>query len=136
MNACRDEITALYGELKKEPLTDLSCFTDAGGFIMGAMLGEELVACGGIIPLKLGAEMRSIYVVRHHRGQGIGRKMVEFVERQAARRGFRTMYLEAGLRQPVARRLYESMGYYRIPNYDDHAGRDDQFCYAKELTSR
>lgn len=135
VNACRDEITSLYGEPAKDPLDSLACFTVAGGFVTGAMLGDDLVACGGVIPMSPSvAEMKSIYVVPYHRGQGIGRKMVEYVESCARFRGFRLMRLQAGIRQPAARRLYESMGYRRIRNYGEHAGRDDQFCYEKELT--
>lgn len=138
LNACRDEIRARYGEPKGQPITSLSCILDNPcGFLLGIETSGIVIACGGAVQmLDGGAEMKSIYVVPHHRGQGLARRMVMMIEGLAKVLGWSPLRLETGNRQPEAQRLYESMGYRRIPNYGEHAGRDDQFCFEKELLPR
>lgn len=132
-NECRHEIYRLYGLDKPGDIMDLRAFTDSGGFFL--VSSPYAVACGGVIPMEEGVgEIKSVYVVPAMRGQGFGFGIVKAIEDTASRFKFHTLRLETGVKQVAAKHIYEASGYQRIPNYGDHAGRDDQFCYEKRLS--
>lgn len=79
-------------------------------------------------------EVKSVYVVPEMRGIGFGYAIVGAIEKTALNLGFHTLRLETGFKQVAAKYIYENSGYDRIPNYGEHAGRDDQFCYEKRLS--
>jgi putative acetyltransferase len=63
-----------------------------------------------------------MYVLPGHRGQGVARELLAFLEAEAVRRGIGVMRLETGNLQPQALRFYESAGYVRrgpFGDYDD-----------------
>lgn len=103
-----------------------------GAFVIGRAEGRP-VACGAIRPLEEGvAELKRIFVRAGFRGRGYSKAIVLELERQARVRGYKTVRLETGVRQPEAVSLYESMRYLRIPNY----GKDFSelsVCFEKKL---
>jgi putative acetyltransferase len=58
------------------------------------------------------AELKSMFVVPQARGRGIGRAVLDAIER-ALRGRVTTLRLETGVRQPAALRLYERAGFVR-----------------------
>lgn len=62
------------------------------------------------------AELKRIWTATNHRQRGYGRLVVAELERIAAARGYRRIYLTTGPRQPEAVALYLSAGY--RPLYD------------------
>ena len=57
--------------------------------------------------------------------------IVNELERQARARGYRVVRLETGVRQPEAISLYESLGYYPIPNYGEYRDSSLSVCFEK-----
>lgn len=57
------------------------------------------------------AELKRIWTSREHRRQGLGRYVLEQLEAEIARRGYRRIYLTTGPRQPEAVALYLAAGY-------------------------
>jgi putative acetyltransferase len=109
-------------------------FLPPGGFFT-AWLGERAVGCAGFRPLKDGvAELKRLYVVPDLRGRRIAGRLLAAVEEQAARLGWRELWLETGVRQPEAIALYERSGYARIPDFGEYAGQPLSVCYGKPLT--
>lgn len=57
------------------------------------------------------AELKRIWTSREYRRQGLGRFVLEQLEAEIARRGYRRIYLTTGPRQPEAVALYLAAGY-------------------------
>ena len=92
------------------------------------------VACGAIRAYEHdAAEIKRMFTHTSARRKGIGRRVLQELEAWAQELGFMKCMLETGLQQPDAIRLYESMGYTRIPNYGPYQGIDNSQCFEKIL---
>jgi GNAT superfamily N-acetyltransferase len=105
-----------------------------GAFIV-TYLDEVAVACGAVRRLdETTAELKRMYVVPHARGTGIGRALVEALEREARLLGATKVVLETGTRLAPAIRLYESMRYRPIPLFGEYlASPETSLCFGKLL---
>ncbi len=74
-----------------------------------------------------------MYVQPAARRLGIARRLMEALEEIAREKGFREIWLETGLGQPAAIRLYENLGYTRIASFGDYAHDPVSVCYGKRL---
>lgn len=84
--------------------------------VLFAMARDELgVAhgCGAVVLLSGFAELKRMYVRPKSRGRGVGALILQFLERQAADRGYVTIMLETGIKQSEALSFYERLGYVR-----------------------
>ncbi|MFO1217247.1 MAG: GNAT family N-acetyltransferase [Burkholderiaceae bacterium] len=89
-------------------------------FAVARAATRQAVGCGAIV---LGAdcgELKRMWVNPDYRGQGIGRAVLDFLEREAARRGCRAFVLETGHLQAEALALYEHAGYVRCGAFGDY----------------
>lgn len=128
------ELSQLYRDLDRTEFFALD-FRSAGSAFVVARQDERALGCGAIRPFAPEvAEVKRIYVEPEARGFGIGRKILSTLEVIASELGYNALQLETGVRQPVAIRLYEEMGYQRIEAYGKY--RDDPLsvCFAKTLT--
>jgi GNAT superfamily N-acetyltransferase len=57
------------------------------------------------------AEVKRMWTATTHRRRGLARRVLTLLERRAAQRGYRRMYLTTGPRQPEARDLYLAAGW-------------------------
>jgi GNAT superfamily N-acetyltransferase len=81
------------------------------------------VGCGALWALGDGvAEIKRMYVVPAHRGQGLSRAVLRALEECARASGWTTVRLETGPRQPEAAGLYRSAGYRPIGAFGAYAG--------------
>jgi GNAT superfamily N-acetyltransferase len=95
------------------------------------------VGCGALRALDgTGAEVKRMYVVPSARGRGIARAVLAALEVAALERGWTTLWLETGPRQPEAVALYVGAGYRPTGPFgayrDDPAAADSRF-FAREL---
>ena len=87
------------------------------------------VGCGALRELEAGvAEIKRMYVVPEARGRGISRAVLTALEAAAADRGWTTLRLETGPRQPEAIGLYEGAGYRAIPAFGAYVEEPDAGC--------
>jgi GNAT superfamily N-acetyltransferase len=85
-------------------------------------IGGVPVACGAVRALEPGiGEIKRMYVVPDRRGRGLGRRLLEALEAEAAAMGFARLRLDTGDRQTAAIELYRSSGYRPIAPYNDTA---------------
>lgn len=78
-----------------------------------AMVDDQPVGCACLSLATAGiAEIKRVYVDESQRGSGIARQLMETLEAQARQLGEPTIYLETGIYQPAAIRLYEKMGFH------------------------
>ena len=127
------ELDQLYGnDFATAP--DLKRMDQPGAAFVLARRGERAVGCGALKPMSREiAEVKRMYVQPQARRTGVARAIVHELEQLARAGGFSEIWLETGLRQPDAVRLYESLGYTRIAAYGDY--RDDPLsvCFGKRL---
>ena len=136
-------IAALNAELKAtfpEPgathfsLTGAQVGAGDGAFVV-AYLDEVAVGCGAVRRLdEATAELKRMYVDPPARGRGIGRALVEALEREALLLSMTRVVLETGTRLAPAIKLYQAMGYTRIPLFGEYVSSPDtSLCFGKSL---
>jgi putative acetyltransferase len=109
---------------------------DGDGAFLIAYLDDVAVGCGAVRRLdETTAELKRMYVNPSVRGRGLGRALVEALEREAKRLGVTNVVLETGTRLAPAIRLYEALGYARIPLFGEYLrSPDTSLCFGKSLT--
>ena len=87
-----------------------------------AYLDGVAVGCGGLQALDPEtAEVRRIYLAGEARGRGIGRQLLDELERHARDLGYQRVRLTTGDAQPEALALFQSAGYEEIAPLTDGA---------------
>ncbi|MGO9973959.1 MAG: GNAT family N-acetyltransferase [Solirubrobacteraceae bacterium] len=90
-----------------------------GAFLVGYDGSGKAVCCGGVKRLDGHAcEIKRMYVVPDARGRGVARALLGALEDAARARGYTVARLDTGPRQPGARGLYESAGYFAVANFN------------------
>jgi ribosomal protein S18 acetylase RimI-like enzyme len=90
--------------------------------------------CGGIQFFEEGySELKRIYIRPQFRNRGLGRRLVEHLENFSRANAINIVRLETGIHQTDAIRLYEDMGYHRIPPFGDYPENDVSRCYEKHF---
>ena len=136
-------IAALNAELTRtfpEPGATHFSINDAqvvagDGAFMVAYLDDLAVGCGAVRRLdEVTAEIKRMYVDPSVRGRGVGRALVEALEREARLLGVTRIVLETGTRLVPAIKLYETMGYARIPLFGEYlSSPNTSLCFGKSL---
>ncbi len=93
------------------------------------------LGCGAVRRLDAAtAELKRMYVDPSVRGRGIGRALVQALEREARLLGTTNVVLETGTRLAPAIGLYEAIGYARIPLFGEYlSSPDTSLCLGKSL---
>jgi ribosomal protein S18 acetylase RimI-like enzyme len=130
-----DDPTAPETKGETDDLRNEEVLPPDGRFVIVLEDGEP-VACGAIRRHDATtAEIKRMWVRPEARGRGLARFVLRELESTAASRGYRSVVLETGLRQPEALALYESHGYRTIPSYGFYKESALSVCYRKELTA-
>jgi GNAT superfamily N-acetyltransferase len=115
-------------------LSDAQVVPGEGAFLI-AYLDGAAVGCGAVRRLdQTSAEIKRMYVNPSLRGQGIGCVLLDALEREARLVGVTRIVLETGTRLASAIKLYEAMGYARIPLYGEYlSSPDTSVCFGKSI---
>jgi GNAT superfamily N-acetyltransferase len=134
--ALNAELTATFPEpgATHFSLTGAQVDSGEGAFVI-AYLGDVAVGCGAVRRLDpQTAELKRMYVDPSVRGRGIGRALVEALEQEARLLGVTDIVLETGTRLARAIRLYEAMGFARIPLFGEYlSSPNTSLCFGKSL---
>lgn len=105
-----------------------------GAFLI-AYLENRAVGCGAVRRLdKATAELKRMYVDPSVRGQGIGRSPLDSLEQEVRLLGMKRIVLETGSRLAPAIKMYEAMGYARIPLFGEYlSSPETSLCFGKSL---
>ena len=92
-------------------------------------------ACGAFKPLDAEtAELKRMFVHPCCRRKGLAARVLDALETEAFRQGYRVMFLETGVNQFEAIALYAKNGYQRMENYGAYAGNPLSLCMCKQLS--
>jgi putative acetyltransferase len=109
---------------------------DRGAFLV-AYRGTAPIGCGAVRLVDAEtAEIKRMYVVPAERRNGVGRALLEELEREARRLGARRLILETGTAQHAAIALYRRHGFETIPLYGEYLqSPETSLCLGKDLES-
>lgn len=74
---------------------------------------KNAVGCGALVLNTGYGELKRMYIQPPHRGRGIAKALLAFLEAEAIARGCTLFMLETGVHQTAALGLYERAGYVR-----------------------
>jgi ribosomal protein S18 acetylase RimI-like enzyme len=95
----------------------------------------QAAGCGGVLLVgRQYGELKRMYVRPEFRGRGFGERLVHHLVAHARRHGIRVARLETGIHQQAAIRLYERLGFRRIPPFGPYLEDPVSRCYEKPLT--
>ncbi|MBO6518682.1 MAG: MarR family transcriptional regulator [Rhodospirillales bacterium] len=94
--------------------------TPPRGVFLVARLDGRPVGCGALI-VETGfiGHIRRMWIASEVRGLGLGRRMLDALEEQAAELQLRTLRLETNRNLAEARALYQDAGYREVPRFSD-----------------
>lgn len=91
----------------------------AGAFVIARFSGQP-AGCGAVKTLRPGVgEIMRMWVDRPHRGLGIGARILDALEEQAAALGHRRVRLYTNRSLAEAKAMYRARGYREIARYND-----------------
>ncbi len=104
------------------------------GVFLVAYHDNQPVGCGALRKLdESTVEIKRMYVAPESRGRGVGRAVLNALEKEARNLGASRIVLETGARQKVASALYESDGFEPIPPYGEYVDSPLSVCMEKRL---
>jgi putative acetyltransferase len=134
--ALNEELTAMYPEpgATHFRLDPAEVAPGRGAFLV-AYRDDTPVGCGAVRRLDSDtAEIKRMYVAPQLRGHGVGRALVDALEREARDLGVQRLVLETGIRQMAAMAMYRRAGFIDIPAFGEYqASSTTSVCMAKEL---
>lgn len=102
------------------PLTTDDTRPPDGLFLVARMAGSA-VGCGALKALGPDlVEIKRMWIDGNVRGIGLGRRLLERLEVEAQRLGYRTVRLDTNVSLTAAMAMYERAGYRRIDAYNDN----------------
>jgi GNAT superfamily N-acetyltransferase len=124
-DAMSEEMKVLYDSTEGATPVSPGTFEPPGVFLV-----LDDVACGGLAVIDEGiGEVKRMYVVPSHRGQGHSRTVLRALVQHARDVGLREVWLETGAPQVAAVKLYESEGFQPIPPYGYWKDHPETLCF-------
>lgn len=115
---------------------DTTILASRNARFFSALCDGMLVGCGGILIEHDYAEVKRIFVSPKARGLGVGRKLMERLEVESRRLGFKLLRLETGIYQPEALALFKAMGFIPRLSFGDYPNNDPNSIFMeKQVTS-
>ena len=135
----RHEYQLMYGPdgaAELDATSGYEFFPPAGAFVVLESAGVTL-AGGALRRLAPGVgEIKRMWTAPNHRRNGYSRRVLGALEQAAFRRGYHTVRLQTGIRQPAAIELYESSGYEPTTAWGRLAADPRILSYEKRLDLR
>jgi ribosomal protein S18 acetylase RimI-like enzyme len=96
--------------------------------------GKEPIACGSFKKYDHSTvEIKRVFVRKEYRQMGFATKVMQQLEKIAIEKGFSNAILETGVELIPAVRLYKSLGYKTIDNYDQYEQNAICVCMRKQI---
>lgn len=119
--AALDQYVAGFYPAESNHLLDVEALCAPSVRFFVARWDGEAVGCGALRLDPDGyGEVKRMYVDPVARGRGIGRAILQQLEREALQKNISVLRLETGTRQPEAIALYRSAGFCEIAPFGDY----------------
>lgn len=128
------QLKAAYGSDGKAGFTGFKAGAGGSLFAVARDAAGLAVGCGALLPLagEPGCgEVKRMYAARP--GQGVGGRVLAFLEQQARAAGYRRLVLSTRHANTGALAFYRSQGFTDTPSYGPYAARPECACLAKLL---
>ena len=135
INALQTHLESFYPPESRHGFSVERLIADAVAFFVLRADGRP-AGCGGIklVGREYG-ELKRMFVRPEFRGAGFGEMLVEHLAAHALAHGVTLLRLETGIHQQAAIRLYERLGFRRIPPFGPYTNDPVSLCYEKRLSS-
>ena len=92
------------------------------------------IACGAMLLAGERGELKRFYTVPAHRGRGVAKALLAFLEAECSSRGCLELALETGIRQPEAVAFYARSGYAECGPFGNYVDDPNSVFMRKTLT--
>jgi DNA-binding MarR family transcriptional regulator/ribosomal protein S18 acetylase RimI-like enzyme len=117
---CLGHYFAELGERFEEPFDPGRTLPSDDAVFLVARINGQPAACGALKTLEPGlGEILRMWVDHPHRGLGLGARMLDALEHEAAALNHRAVRLYTNRSLAEAKAMYRSRGYAEIPRYND-----------------
>lgn len=129
----RQELDAMYNETTIDP-PPLEQFSLPRAAFLVAWLDGMPIGCGAMTNLdERTAHLKRVFVRPGFRGNGFGRRIMIALEEKAAELGYSILFLETADKQLEAVRMYESLGFERVPCPGRVHRSEQDLCFEKRI---
>ena len=134
INELQTHLESFYPPESRHGFSVERLIAEAVAFFMLRADGRP-AGCGGIklVGREYG-ELKRMFVRPEFRGAGFGEMLVERLAAHALAHGVTLLRLETGIHQQAAIRLYERLGFRRIPPFGPYTNDPVSLCYEKRLS--
>lgn len=124
----------IYGGRDESPIDAAEFEPPRGAFAVAYLAEGQPVGMGAwrLLPDGRG-ELKRLFVRPGHRGRGVSRRLLGWLEESARDSGVAWMVLETNTAHPEAIRLYRSAGYEPVPDYGHYADEPETVSLGREL---
>ncbi|CDM67927.1 putative N-acetyltransferase [Clostridium bornimense] len=93
---------------------------------------SDVLACGGFKRYdEFTAEVKRVYVKENARRHGLGKTVMDEIEKVALKKGYKNLILETGRALKGAQKMYRKLGFEVINNFGQYIGNDESICMKK-----
>jgi ribosomal protein S18 acetylase RimI-like enzyme len=115
-------------DLRQARALETADMTEPAGLLLLARLHDEPIGCGALrFHGEEPAEIKRMWVAASARGLGVGRRLLDELERHARRRGVPALRLDTNRSLVEAINLYRSVGFVEVEPFNDEHYADHWF---------
>jgi GNAT superfamily N-acetyltransferase len=128
-----EHLASYYSEEHRHGYSVAKLLAEAVAFFV--LRADDVAAgCGGIQLFGTAyGELKRMYVRPQFRGLGFGRLLVDHLASHALAHGVSLLRLETGIHQTAAIRLYEQVGFQRIPPFGSYRESPMSLFFEKQI---
>ena len=132
MEELSETLRSITGDSGKNSFNSDDVCVPRSLFVISYDESEEPVGCGAIRPIdeKIAEVKRMFAKVKT---KGIGSEILSYLEMEARKLGYSTIWLETRLINEQAVSFYINRGYCKISNYGKYADNTKAICFEKKL---
>lgn len=132
MEELSETLRSITGDSGKSSFNSEDVCVPCSLFVIAYDESEEAVGCGAIRPIdeKIAEVKRMFAKVKT---KGVGSEILSYLEIQAKKLGYSTIWLETRLINEQAVSFYKKRGYHKILNYGKYENNTKAICFEKKL---
>jgi GNAT superfamily N-acetyltransferase len=132
MEELSKSLEAITGDSGKSSFNSKDVCVPRSLFVIAYDQAGEAIGCGGIRPINESvAEVKRMFAKT--KTMGVGTEILVYLETQARKLGYSTLWLETRIINEQAVAFYKKRCYYPIPNYGKYVGNPQAICFEKKI---